>query len=106
MVGCPQLNDDRKAINIAEGFSFYSVKPISQEIDLGIALVGGLSKYRETNSQIAADINNDGVSDYFTQCSSSEGIHFNVWSEKPWIGKLLWSSYYYLGYDIEPNCPK
>lgn len=104
-IGCPQLLDDRKSINISEGNSFYLIKPLSKQIDLGIVLVGKVNNIKEGRELVTVDINRDGKPDYFTECASSEGIHFSVWSEKPWKGKKLWTSYYYLGYDIEPNCP-
>ncbi len=105
-VGCPQILDDRKSINTAEGNSFYLIRPTSNKIDLGIGLVGEVKGLNKINNMVAGDVNNDGKSDYFTECSSSEGIHFSVWSDMPWKGKKLWSSYYYLAYDLEPNCPK
>jgi len=105
-IGCPQILDDRKAINTADGNSFYLIKPASNKIDLGIGLVGEVKGLNEINNMVTGDVNNDGKLDYFTECSSSEGIHFSVWSDMPWKGKKLWSSYYYLAYDLEPNCPK
>ena len=56
--------------------------------------------------RIHTDVNSDGHQDYFTECSTSEGVQFNVWSGSPYKGKALWSAYYYLGYDTEPNCPE
>jgi len=104
--GCPQLLDDRKSINISEGNSFYLIQPLSKQIDLAIALVGKVNMIKEGSVLVTADINGDGKPDYFTECSSLEGIHFSAWSEKPWKSKELWTSYYYLGYDLKPNCPK
>lgn len=103
---CPQLLGDRKSINVAERNAFYLIKPPTKQVDLGIALVGEIKGIKSVNDLVMADINNDGKPNYFTECSSSEGLHFSVWSEKPWKGKKLWSSYYYLAYDIEPNCPQ
>ncbi len=102
---CPQLFEDRKAINVAEGYSFYTIKSDAKKIDIGIGLVGINPTLQKTNNNITGDINGDTLQDYFTQCSSSEGIHFNIWSNKPYKGKAIWTAYYYLGYDLEPNCP-
>ncbi len=41
---------------------------------------------------------------YFRSCVSSEGIHLSAWLGESIIGKKLWHQYYYLGYDLEPNC--
>jgi hypothetical protein len=50
------------------------------------------------------DLTGDGTAETFTQCSTSEGISFSVWSGKPYAGEPLWSGYYYLGYDTEVIC--
>jgi hypothetical protein len=55
---------------------------------------------------VHADLNGDGHEDYFTECSTSEGVQFNIWTDAPYKNKALWSAYYYLGYDVEPNCPQ
>ena len=102
---CPALFDDRKDINQSEGYSFYTIAT-DKKIELAIGLLDNGSKLEKSNKKITGDINRDGKPDFFTQCASSEGIHFGIWSEKPFAGEALWSGYYYLGYDIEPNCPQ
>jgi len=49
---------------------------------------------------------NDDLPDSFSYCAASEGISFDAWSAIPYKSKNLWSGYYYLGYDIESNCPE
>jgi hypothetical protein len=39
-------------------------------------------------------------------CVTSEGVKFSAWEGEPYRGTPLWSDYYYLGYDVEPNCPE
>jgi hypothetical protein len=102
---CPALLDDRKTINTSEGYTFYTILTESK-LDLAIGLVGKATNFKHENKIVMADVNGDGKQDVFTQCASSEGIHFSIWSEKPYVGEPLWSGYYYLGYDIEPNCPE
>jgi hypothetical protein len=41
---------------------------------------------------------------YFRSCASREGLHLTAWAGKPLEGKRLWSKYYYLGYDVDPDC--
>lgn len=41
---------------------------------------------------------------YFRTCASAEGLHLTVWKGLPLKGKRVWHRYYYLGYDMEPNC--
>ena len=101
---CPALLDDRKDINQSEGYSFYIIKT-DTKLDLAIGLIGLSPNFKKIKDMLTGDIDGDSKQDYFTQCASSEGIHFGVWSGKPYQGKALWSAYYYLGYDIEPNCP-
>jgi hypothetical protein len=55
---------------------------------------------------VSADINGYGQTEYFRSCTSTEGVHFTVWSGKPIVGKLRWHQYYYLGYDVSPTCTK
>jgi hypothetical protein len=37
-------------------------------------------------------------------CSSSEGLHLTVWSGAPLKTTRLWHAYWYLGFDVEPDC--
>jgi hypothetical protein len=41
---------------------------------------------------------------YFRSCATGEGLFLTAWAGKPLEGKRLWSKYYYLGYDVDPNC--
>lgn len=40
----------------------------------------------------------------FRTCASEEGIHTTAWSGKPLSSPRRWHAYYYLGYDVEPDC--
>jgi len=39
-----------------------------------------------------------------TECSSAEGVHYNVWSGEARKSGRLWHGYWYAGYDLEANC--
>ena len=39
-----------------------------------------------------------------TSCTSSEGVHLNIWAARPKASRRLWHAYSYLGYDVEPTC--
>ena len=56
------------------------------------------------NGSAAVDLDQDGISEIFTSCNSTEGINFYVWTGKPYSGEPRWTKYYYLGYDMSPNC--
>lgn len=104
---CPALLQERKAVNISEGNIFYSVVPASKApLELAVGIVGAKAGFTTTDGRVHADVNGDGREDFFTECSTSEGVQFNVWSGAPYKGKAWWSAYYYLGYDTEPNCPE
>jgi hypothetical protein len=40
----------------------------------------------------------------FRTCASEEGIHATAWAGVPLSARRRWHAYYYLGYDVEPNC--
>ena len=97
-------------MNAEDDKSFYLIskpKKIQAEatVNFGIAVVfdarGSLLPVSEM-----IDLNNDGLPDSFSYCATSEGISFDAWSAIPYKSKNLWSGYYYLGYDIQSNCPE
>jgi hypothetical protein len=106
---CPALADDRKSVNTQDNKDFYLIsksKTIKAEgfFIYGVALVISDNKTFESISE-TLDLNNDGIQDSFSSCASSEGINFDIWSATPYKSKNIWNGYYYLGYDIDPNCP-
>jgi len=36
----------------------------------------------------------------FQQCAGSEALHLTAWKQ----GRRIWHGFYYLGYDVEPDC--
>ncbi len=40
----------------------------------------------------------------FRTCASEEGIHATAWSGVPLKAPRRWHAYYYLGYDVVPDC--
>ena len=57
-----------------------------------------------TDTGVIGDLDGDGQPETFRSCTSSEGVHLTVWKGKPLSGLRKWHSYYYLGYDVEPDC--
>ena len=95
---CPALLQDRRKQNQPK-WSFYELK-LSAPVDLGIGVTG------DTRAVAGGlDLNGDGTPEKFTQCASSEGVWFRVWSGPAYQGTPLWAGYYYLGYDTEVTCP-
>ena len=95
---CPALLRDRRKVNESK-WSFYELK-LAAQVDLGIGVTG------DTKAVAGGlDLNGDGAPEKFTQCASSEGVWFRVWSGPAYQGNPIWSGYYYLAYDTEVTCP-
>jgi hypothetical protein len=56
------------------------------------------------DGKVAGDIDGDGTPESFRNCSSSEGVHYQVWTGVPLEGRGRWHWYVYAGYDLEYNC--
>lgn len=69
-----------------------------------IGILDSSHQLRRAGSKVVGDLDGDGMAESFRSCASSEGIHLTVWSGQPLTGTRKWHSYYYLGYDVEPNC--
>jgi hypothetical protein len=105
--GCFALFEDRIAMNQKKQRSFYSVAlPESETNMMAIGIVGQDNTVSIKDRKATADLNADGAPEVFSSCQSSEGMKFFVWSEKAYQGSPLWSDYYYLGYDMQADCPE
>ena len=71
----------------------------------GIAIVASSDPFHpDSAGVITADLDADTHRDYFRSCTSSEGVHFTIWTDAPLTGTRRWHRYYYLGYDVDPTC--
>jgi hypothetical protein len=92
--------------------SFYSLKLLGKGVDLSepmppaIAVVRSATPVLLKHGVASADLDGDGRTEFFRICTSNEGNHLTVWSGMPLQGKRRWHSYYYLGYDVVPNCKR
>jgi hypothetical protein len=84
------------------GFA-YRVAPQAGPVP-AIGIVGYTGAFRSDGGALTADLDGDGQSEYFHACTSSEGVHFTIWTGKPLAGRLRWHGYRALGYDVEPDC--
>lgn len=101
--------EDSEAGENPENTSYYSLSLSSEKIEkshigTGIALINPKKTAKSSAKLVSVDLNEDGKDEYFRGCTSSEGLHLTIWTGKPLKGKRIWHSYYYLGYDTEPNC--
>jgi hypothetical protein len=69
-----------------------------------IAIWGFPGSFQKRDDLLVGDLDGDGRVEYFGSCTSTEGIHFTVWSGNPPKGEIRWRQYYYLGYDLSPTC--
>lgn len=81
---CFALLEDRRKINVSEGYSFYLIDTDAQ-VNLGIGILGTLDDMRKYT---------------FHYCTTTEGVAFKV-NE---ISRETWKGYYYLGYESEATC--
>jgi hypothetical protein len=89
--------------------SFYSLKLIKGKIELNtvaLVIVNYAGKFVSKGGVVSADLNKDRQSEHFRVCTSNEGLHLTVWSGRPLIGKRRWHRYFYLHYDVVPNCKR
>ena len=103
---CPALLENRAQPNKMDGRVFYRLnfsQPDANQLAIAI-LADGMSK-RSDIMTFNKDLDGDGVSEVVSTCDTSEGVEFSLWSGAANTGKLLWSDYYYLGYDLQPTCP-
>ncbi len=81
---CSPLREERRHVNRGDGYTFYLVDT-RLKINLAIGVL---------NEKI------DPHKYTYNYCVTGEGIRFSLWDNH----RVLWSGYYYLGYDTEPTC--
>jgi hypothetical protein len=105
-IACKALMPERAKMNAKPGISFYKLETGRLgPTDMGIGIVEAPASLAVENGQARVDLNKDGQNEVFSSCATTEGIKFAVWTGKAYQGESRWSAYYYLGYDMQPNCP-
>jgi hypothetical protein len=66
--------------------------------------VAGRPLARSVDGEIRLALSNRIRQARIRSCTSSEGVHLTVWSAVPLRSTRLWHTYWYLGYDVEPDC--
>lgn len=86
-------------------YSFYRLVPVDSLEVFGplIALIAP-NVPLPVSTPVRIDLDLDGMTEQFRACTSSEGLHLTIWSGEPLVGSRRWHYYYYLGYDVEPDC--
>lgn len=79
------------------------VAPLAElEGTLGVAILAPGSSGAVVGGKPQVRIPGDAMPYTFESCASHEGIHFMARRD----GVLVWHGYYYLGFDLEPDCPE
>ncbi|MBK5275700.1 MAG: hypothetical protein JJE30_11685 [Desulfuromonadales bacterium] len=102
-------NSCSKNPEVPSDASFYIFKIKKNEAENmtpGIAVAGFTGSFNVVKGKVHADLDNNGNFESFRLCTSNEGLHLTVWAGEPLKSKRLWHEYYYLGYDVQPNCTK
>jgi hypothetical protein len=87
--------------------SRYELRILPGESGFSAPAVGIVNAVRPliiSRGLVRGDLDGDGHQEYFRECTSSEGVHLSVWTGKPLVGRRRWHAYYYLGYDVDPDC--
>ena len=90
--------------NHADGENTYELEAGKLEIGrIYFAIVGAHTDLRITQGRVTGRLG-ETHEIAFRSCASMEGLHFLVLAGKGLKAKKVWHDYYYLGYDVEPNC--
>ena len=87
--------------------SWYTIRTTAPEwkgTGVQIAIIDPNQPLGVQDGKVAGDIDGDGTAEFFRNCFSNEGVHFQVWTGTPLEGRGRWHWYYYAGYDLEYNC--
>ena len=83
-------------------FSYYKFSP---EVTSGLVALVKPLKIKHSQFHTTIDLGKgDNTEAEFRVCSSQEGLHLTLWIGEQSQRKRFWHSYYYLGYDLEPDC--
>jgi hypothetical protein len=69
-----------------------------------LAIVNPTGPVTVRAGKLEADLDGDSVNEAFRFCTSTEHLHFMVWTGAPGQGRPRWHGSYYAGYDMTPSC--
>jgi hypothetical protein len=67
---------------------FEKLKPV-------IVILGNTGKFSQANGVVTADLNQNGNTQMFRACSSSDQVYLTMWSGRPLEGTIVWHGRYY-----------
>ena len=71
--------------------------------DFAVAVLGRPVVER-TGTAVRLRVGNPPMEIRVRSCASSEGLHLTLWAGEPLKSPMLWHTYFYLGYDVQPTC--
>lgn len=89
----PELHGYRLRIDVSSPAPF-----------IGIGVVAEGVRFEHSGNVVTADLDGDRRPEFFRSCTSSEGVHFTIWSDASLTGQRRWHRYHALGYDVAPTC--
>jgi hypothetical protein len=102
---CTMPGDEWGSIAI-QAASFYTVRVVRDSLLGEPAIVLKTSAPLSLQGRtVTGDLDGDGRPERFSQCTSHEGIHFRVTTRVDGREIERWHEYFYVPYDLEPNCP-
>jgi len=87
--------------------SWYTLRTSAPEwkgTSVQVAIIDPKEALVVRDEKVTGDIDGDGTAEFFRNCFSNEGVHYQVWTGVPLEGRGRWHWYYYAGYDLEYNC--
>jgi hypothetical protein len=87
--------------------SFYQIRLVTKPWPFYTSVVAIINHDRPITvraGKIDADFDGDGTNESLRTCSSSEGVHHQIWTGAPLQGRPRWHWYVYAGYDTNPTC--
>jgi len=73
---------------------------------IGLVVVAPPAAFWARDGHLESDVDADGLIERYSECTSIEGVHFEIWEGRaPFQGESIVDFYYYVPYDLEPTCP-
>jgi hypothetical protein len=93
-----------EVVNVASSYYRLTAADSLNVTSVYIAVLGAGGSPRLAGDTVFLDVDADGQEERFRECTSMEGLHLTIWTGAPLTGQRRWHTYYYLGYDLQPNC--
>ena len=93
---CSEEND-----SVGTAYSVSFSEPFSHDMEVGVAIVRrGVTVARKGDRIELRNVLRKRDLIELKRCASTEGLHLTAWRG----ASRVWHEYYYLGYDVEPDC--